>query len=69
MAVKTLTPPTGYTLNFLSRLCGGEGHHFVCVLRCIFLSRLCGGEVKQRATIVCLDFLSRLCGGEDVNRK
>ena len=51
-------------IDFLSRLCGGEGLSAAKLRRQDFLSRLCGGEGFSRADDVARQFLSRLCGGE-----
>ena len=50
--------------EFLSRLCGGEGHEAVNIGFFTFLSRLCGGEGIDVVGSAISDFLSRLCGGE-----
>ena len=55
---------TQLTVNFLSRLCGGERLLRNLRRRTRFLSRLCGGERFSAAADLCLGFLSRLCGGE-----
>ena len=64
MAVKALKRGYNRVVNFLSRLCGGEGYLECDGKRLTFLSRLCGGEDFYAREIKSLTFLSRLCGGE-----
>ena len=64
MAVKVLKVSPEWLIDFLSRLCGGEGVIQVNRPCAIFLSRLCGGEVICDKLMQVYNFLSRLCGGE-----